>query len=137
MTLAWWLRNLHVLANLFWIGSIVAVSIVLAAKSGSDRERGTIARMVYQRVAAPAFTISFVAGFVRLLLDLKFYFVSTHFMHAKLLLALGVIAVHHILGAQARRAAAGERAPTTGSRFTWALVVLAGGAAWFALAKPF
>jgi putative membrane protein len=59
-------------------------------------------------------------------------------MHAKLPLALGVIALHHLLGARARRA---ERGETTALRpvplMTALLAVLAAGSAWLALSKPF
>lgn len=132
------LRNLHVVANLFWIGSIVAVGVLLAADVGSEKERGALAHAVYRKIAAPAFGLSFLLGGARLLLSLKYFFVVTHFMHAKLPLALGVIAIHHVLGARARRAAKGDASATRAAgRLTLALVVLAAGTAWIALAKPF
>jgi len=130
------LKSLHVLANLFWIGGIVATSLVLAGKHGSDKERGAQARSIYRTIAAPAFGISFLAALGRLLLDLKLYFVTTHFMHAKLPLALGVIAIHHIVGAKARRAESGEKAPSS-QTLTWALVGLAAASALLATLKPF
>jgi len=132
------LRNLHVLANLFWVGSIVAVGVILAAKAASPKERGELAHFVYRRVAAPAFGISFLMGLARLALSPAFYFKLTHFMHLKLTLALGVIALHHILGARARRAAKGEASAVNGAgRLVALLALLAVGTAWVALTKPF
>lgn len=132
------LRNLHVLANLFWVGSIVAVGVILAAKAASPKERGELAHFVYRRVAAPAFGISFLMGFARLAMSPAFYFKLTHFMHLKLTLALGVIALHHILGARARRAAKGEASAVNGAgRLVALLALLAVATAWVALTKPF
>jgi putative membrane protein len=59
-------------------------------------------------------------------------------MHLKLTLALGVIALHHILGARARRAAAGDAGAVNGAgRLVSVLALLAAGTAWVALTKPF
>lgn len=130
--------SLHVVANLFWIGSIVAVGLLLSAPKPDVQIRGGLARLVYRRVAAPAFAVSFVTALLRLALSPGYYFVATHFMHAKLVLALGVIALHHVLGARARRAERGESA-SLGSvpALTLGLAVLSAGAAWLAIAKPF
>jgi putative membrane protein len=130
--------SLHVVANLFWVGSIVAVGSILSAPTPALEVRGQLARLVYLRVAAPAFAVSFASALVRLALSPSYYLVATHFMHAKLPLALGVIALHHLLGARARRA---ERGETTALRpvplMTALLAVLAAGSAWLALSKPF
>lgn len=132
------LRNLHVISNLFWIGSIVAVGLVLAAEGGSEKDRGALAHAIYRKIAAPAFGLSFLFGVGRLIASLKYYLVITHFMHLKLTLALGVIAIHHVLGARARRAAKGESGATRAAgRLTWILAILAVASAWTALAKPF
>src|ERR1043165_1806645 len=102
---------LHVTANVVWIGSILAVGRLLAATEGDAKVRGVLARRVYQSLATPAFVISFVAGAIRLALSPDYYFVATHFMHAKLLLALVVIGLHHVIGGRAKKtAAAGDTA---------------------------
>jgi protoporphyrinogen IX oxidase len=111
---------------------------VLAADVASEKDRGALALAIYRKIATPAFGLSFLFGVGRLLFGLRYYFVITHFMHAKLPLALGVIAIHHVLGARARRAAKGETGATRAAgRLTLILVVLAVGTAWIALAKPF
>ena len=132
------LVSLHVVANLFWIGAIVAVGVILGAPTPALEVRGQLARVVYRRVAVPAFIASFVSALLRLGLTPGYYFVATHFMHAKLLLALGAIALHHVLGARARRAERGETSAANAAvQLTIGLAVLAAGAAWLALTKPF
>lgn len=126
------------MANLFWIGSIVAVGLTLSAPKPDLAVRGGLARLIYRRIAAPAFAVSFVTALLRLALSPSYYFVATHFMHAKLVLALGVIAIHHVLGARARRAERGEAGSVGGvAGLTAGLAVLSAGAAWLAIAKPF
>ncbi|HET9955832.1 MAG TPA: CopD family protein, partial [Polyangiaceae bacterium] len=135
---------IHVIANLFWIGSITAVGLLVAAGASAGSaadlavERGRLARLVYQRLATPAFGISFLAGVARLVLNLQYYFVASHFMHGKLTFALGVIALHHVIGARAKKLAAGQLDASRGAgTLTWACALLAVGAAFFVLIKPF
>lgn len=99
---------LHVAGNLVWIGAVVAMGFVLVAKEGDAKVRGGLARAIHLRVAMPAFTVSFVAAVIRTGMDLKGYFVQHHWMHGKLLFALAAIAIHHILGARARKMQAGS-----------------------------
>lgn len=97
---------LHLAANLLWIGSIVAIGALLSLDAGTPVERGKIALRLYQRVANPAFGLSFVMGVVRLVQFPEL--LHAHFMHAKLTLAVVVIALHHVLGARARKLSAGS-----------------------------
>jgi len=129
---------LHVSANVVWIGSILAVAIVLMSTTGDAAVRGTLATDVYKKLAAPAFVVSFLAGALRLALDTNYYFVLTKFMHGKLLLALVVIGLHHAIGARAKRVSKGA-APDGGNVGTLAvvLVVAAAGAVFLAVTKPF
>ncbi|MFZ5897544.1 MAG: hypothetical protein ACOY0T_41225 [Myxococcota bacterium] len=138
MSLESLLVTLHVIANLFWIGSSVTVGFLLVLPEPGLQLRGQLARLVYRRLATPAFALSFVTALSRLALSPSYYFVATRFMHAKLLLALGAIALHHVLGARSRRAERGETSAAAGvSWMTALLAVLSAGAAWFALTKPF
>lgn len=126
------------MANLFWIGSIVAVGLLIAAPKPDLAVRGSLARLVYLRVAVPAFAVSFVTALLRLAMTPGYYFGATHFMHPKLLLGLGVIGLHHVLGARARRAERGEANAVGGvPALTITLAVLAAGAAWLGVSKPF
>jgi putative membrane protein len=134
---------IHVTANVVWIGSILAVGRLLAAAEGDAKIRGVLARRVYRSLAVPAFATSFVAGALRLALSPDYYFVATHFMHAKLLLALVVIALHHVIGGRAKKAAAaaGDAAAaatgTSAPALELGLAVAAAGAIFLAVMKPF
>jgi putative membrane protein len=99
---------LHVSGNIVWIGSILAVGAVLTGKVGDPKTRGETALALYRRLAVPAFVLSFVFGALRLFMDTKLYFVQTHWMHGKLPFALAVIALHHVIGARAKRLALGS-----------------------------
>jgi putative membrane protein len=129
---------LHVIANLVWIGSITAVALVLRGSHGDPKLRGEIALDLYRKLAVPAFAASFAAGVVRLVLDTHLYFVVTKYMHPKLTLALVVIALHHVIGARAKRMAQGTRTESgPAGVFAAVLVVCAAGAALLVLVKPF
>lgn len=128
----------HVTANLVWIGSILAVAYVLAAKTGTPVERGQIGVGVYKKLAVPAFIISFTAGVARLSMNLHYYLVHTKWMHAKLLFALVVIALHHMIGGRAKRMASGDK-PDAGPATTLAVILLlsAAAAVFFVIRRPF
>src|SRR5262245_43739833 len=98
---------LHVSGNLVWIGAILAVGATILSNAADPRARGAIALGIYQRLAVPAFVVSFVCGAVRLGLDPAHYLKHHHWMHAKLPLALVVIGLHHVLGARARKLSRG------------------------------
>lgn len=130
------LSFLHVTANLVWIGSILATGLLLAAPEGPVETRGKLARRVYRRLAAPAFGISLILGLIMLMQNIDLYFVQTKFMHMKLTFAVAVIALHHVIGGKARRAARG----TDPGRLGWLLWLLGASAALavFAVVKrPF
>src|SRR4051812_1715029 len=98
---------LHVSGNIVWIGSILAVAVAILGPGGAAKARGEVALAIYRRLAVPAFIVSFVCGATRLGLDPLLYLRVTHWMHAKLPLALAVIALHHVIGARARKLAQG------------------------------
>ncbi|WP_394847882.1 CopD family protein [Pendulispora brunnea] len=126
ITLALALVALHLFANLLWIGSISVVAwLVLTASGrasstpqpsgalelalGTDTRSAAshLARTIYLRFATPAFGASFLFGVARLAMDPSTY-IHMHWFHAKLMAALGVIALHHVIGARAKRLAAGS-----------------------------
>ncbi len=108
MTLAHLLIVVHVISNLVWIGSILATAVIATAGTASPEVRGALARRVYLRLAVPAFLISFTAGLTQLLMNVNLYLVQTHWMHAKLLFALAVIGLHHVIGARVKRMETGK-----------------------------
>jgi protoporphyrinogen IX oxidase len=101
------LKAAHVTANVFWLGAIVAVAIVLLSDSGDAKTRGSIAQRVYTRVAVPGFVLSFLMGVGRLSMDASIYMKQGWF-HAKLLFVLIVIGLHHVIGARAKKMANGD-----------------------------
>lgn len=132
-----WLLVLHVVGNLIWIGSIASVGVVLAtarqAQSGGEQ-----AYAIYRVLSVPAFVLSLGAAIVLLAMNPALYFAQTHWMHAKLTVALAVIALHHVLGARAKRLAAGTRSEAgPAGKLTAVLLALAAIAAYLGLAKPF
>lgn len=132
------LRYLHVLCNLVWIGSILSVGVALVAGQDSPETAGKIARAIYQRVSTPAFGLSFLTAVTLLVMHWKLYMVVTHWMHAKLVAALVVIALHHVIGARAKALASGKKKePGPAGVLSIVLFVAAAGAAFLAVAKPF
>lgn len=129
---------LHVTANVVWIGSILAVGRTLGATGFDPKQRGVLALGIYKGLAVPGFVVSFIAGALRLALSPGYYFVATHFMHAKLLFALIVIGLHHVIGARAKKAASGAATDNPGSpALALGLVVAATCAIFLAIMKPF
>lgn len=123
----------HVMGNLLWIGSITAVAVALGSEPS-----GRSALAIYRRLANPGFIASFLGGVALLASNPKLYFVQTHWMHAKLPIALAVIALHHMVGAHAKRVAAGEReGPGRTAVLGAVLAACAAVAAFLGLAKPF
>ena len=103
---------LHVMANLVWIGSIASVGLLAAAASKAENQdagqiTGRLAHNLYLRVAVPAFLASFVFGVTRLLLAPSYY-MHLHWFHGKLTAVIIVIALHHVIGAKAKKVAAGS-----------------------------
>ncbi|MEO8875508.1 MAG: CopD family protein [Polyangiaceae bacterium] len=100
------LVTIHVIANLVWIGSIVTVGTLLgvSAKAENPRAVAQIAAKIYVKLSTPAFVISFLFGLARLMLSASTY-MHLHWFHAKLTFAIAVIALHHVIGAKAKRAA--------------------------------
>ncbi len=120
------LVTLHVTANLVWIGSIACVGwLAAAATKAKDPSSAVLARGLYLRVAVPAFIASFVFGVSRLLLE-PAYYMHLHWFHGKLTAALAVIALHHVIGAKARKVAGGSmQAGASGGILVGALLACA------------
>ena len=94
--------TIHVIANLVWIGSIVSVGVLLSTMTAENSKSvAASARNIYLWVAAPSFGLSFLFG-ITLLAQTPTY-MHLHWFHAKLTFALAVIALHHVIGAKAKR----------------------------------
>ena len=128
----------HVAANLVWIGAILSVGMILASKSGEVRAGAPFAYELYRKLAVPAFVVSFVAAVARVSMSAQLYFVETTYMHPKLLFALIVIVLHHIIGARAKAVATGRRSsPGPVGMLSMLLLVSAVAATIFVVVKPF
>jgi putative membrane protein len=131
---------LHVMSNLVWIGTIASVGwLTVAAAGQADPARGKLvaelALALYKRGAVPAFIASFAFGVLRLAADPATY-MRLHWFHGKLTFALAVIALHHVIGAKARRAAAGSMQGGKASAIlVGALLVCAFGSVVFVIFK--
>lgn len=133
------LLPLHVIANLFWIGSITAAGALVAAGPGEAEARGKAATWVYKNLAVPAFVVSFILGLGQLARNPSAYFGGgSHYMHGKLTLAVVVIGLHHVIGARAKKLADG-RATDAGPTLalTVVLALAAAGTAFLAISRPF
>lgn len=114
---------LHIVGNIIWIGSILAVAATTTGLSGDAKVRGELGLRIYRRLSVPAFVVSFLAGTIRLLMDTKYYLVEHHWMHGKLLFALIVIGIHHVIGGRAKKLAQGS-VQDAGPTATMAIVLL-------------
>jgi putative membrane protein len=117
---------LHVSANLVWIGSVLAVAWLCgrARLMAEGAEAGRFARGVYLRFSVPAFLLAVGSGLARLLMQPAAY-LHAHWMHAKLLLVVVVIGLHHVVGAKAKRIARGDTEAETGTQGLVLVILLA------------
>ncbi len=121
-----------------WIGSIATVGLILATNlHGASTERGRLALWPYRCLAVPAFLLSLTLGVACLILDPTKSILKIPSMHAKLTLAVGVIALHHWIGSVARRTAAGRREAALPISAVVLLLVFAASAAVLGVVKPF
>ena len=130
----------HVAANLVWIGSILAVALALAigSRAADGRAAAQVAYELYRKLALPAFVVSFISALTRLLLSTELYFVETKYMHGKLLFAVIVIVLHHMIGARAKGVSTGRRSsPGPVGVLALLLSISAVAATFFVILKPF
>jgi len=125
---------LHVVGNVFWIGAIVGVGVLLTSGLGDAKGRGELAHRLYMRIAVPGFVISFVMGMARLLADTTYF--KFPWIHAKLLFGFIIIGLHHVVGAKAKKMARGDASdPGKAGVLAAAIAVLAVAVVFFAVVK--
>ncbi|MBI5515288.1 MAG: CopD family protein [Deltaproteobacteria bacterium] len=104
-----WLRALHLLSLMFWIGSLLSITRVVASGEGEAEavraHAARLARKLYRVVASPWMGMALLTGLGLLSLDPRYYLRHGWF-HGKLTAALGVLAVHFLLGTRVRKAEA-------------------------------
>ena len=134
---------LHVTADIVFVAGLLAGALLLAALS--DQEAGALARerrlavamrRWHRAVTSPALAVAWACG---IWLALQAGWFHSGWLHAKLVLVLGLSALHGALSAALRRASADGSAPP--ARAWRVLPLLAFGAVagvvWLALLKPF
>ena len=131
----------HLFFDMLWVGSTLAMAVLLLGPNKTaeaGRAKGDAALLIYQKIANPSFTGAFLLGCMLLYQRPAYYFMQTKFMHGKLLFAVLVITLTHILGAKAKKQSESgmeKRAPV---RILLALLLV--GAlltSYFGLVKPF
>lgn len=128
----------HVSANLVWVGSILGVAALLGSRVAEVKVSAPLAYELYRRLAVPAFVVSFLAGATRLGLSMQLYMVESKYMHGKLLFAVIVIALHHVIGARAKGVATGTKSgPGSVPALALGLLVSAVAATVLVVLKPF
>lgn len=121
---------LHLLSLMVWIGSAASIGALLrraemSADDAASKPASEAAVTVYRTVATPAFVAAVAFGLL-LFLDGPATYIRLHWFHGKLTAALAIIALHHVLGAKAKRSAAGSRQRASGgSILAGAILVLA------------
>jgi putative membrane protein len=131
------LISLHVLANMVWIGSLLSAAVLLSGTSaaGAGTPPARLGRRIYLRLAMPAFAVSFLCGIGVLGMSLSSY-LHAPWMHAKLTLAAAIIAIHHVIGARARRAGEGRTEAARGATgLAIAVFVCSAGVVWLAVTR--
>jgi len=115
----------HVLANVVWVGALLAECLLLgrARLMADGAEVGALARRVHTRLAAPAFVASFAFGVARISMAPQVY-LHLPWMHVKLAFAAGIIVLHHVVGARAKHVEAGSLQEGSGGPFIGAVVLL-------------
>lgn len=127
----------HVIGNVVWIGSLLAVAVLVAHApwTAEPAEVGRLARRVHLRLAVPGFLATFAAGAARIGLMPAAY-AHAYWLHAKLGLAFLVIVFHHVIGGRARRVAAGRPEAAAGTDLVgFATLLCAAGAVLLGIAK--
>ena len=106
-----WLKALHVASALVFVGGVIGVSIFLAAASAEPATNRSLAQRVRswdQTVTTPAMLLVWAFG---LALALDGGWLSHGWLQAKLVLVVGLSAIHGMQSGRLRRLAGGAASP--------------------------
>lgn len=101
-----WLRVLHIIGVVFWIGGSVTVGLIGAA-AAQNKDALKAARSVALKVATPGMILAWLGGLVMFGVSISVY-ARAGWMHGKITLALVAAALTGVLSGKLRKAAAGE-----------------------------
>ncbi|MCB9618977.1 MAG: CopD family protein [Sandaracinus sp.] len=103
-----WLKALHLVGAVLWMGASIAVALVAAAASGNERAPvAALARRVALRIATPGLVLAFVGGLTMLALSWDAY-ARAGWMHGKLLLVVITAGLHGAVSGKLRKLAKGD-----------------------------
>lgn len=104
-----WLKVLHLVGGIVWLGASVAVGLVAAAAAADEQSKvAGLARRVARRVVTPGLALAFIGGLTMLALGWGAY-ARAGWMHAKLLVVIIAAGLHGALSAKLRKAAEGQQ----------------------------
>jgi len=126
----------HLFAVMVWIGSISAAGLMLAVEFATPEQRGQLALASYRRLSVPAFLLALCFGVVCFVTDPSGGLLRNPSMHAKLTLAVAIIAIHHWVGIRARKMARGSFRQGLHWSVTVTLITCAAAAVWLVVVKP-
>ncbi|MCA9615937.1 MAG: CopD family protein [Sandaracinus sp.] len=103
-----WLKALHLVGAVLWMGASIAVALVAAAASGNERAPvAALARRVALRIATPGLVLAFVGGLTMLALSWDAY-ARAGWMHGKLLLVVIAAGLHGAVSGKLRKLSKGD-----------------------------
>ncbi len=101
-----WLRVLHIIGVVFWIGGSVTVGL-LGAAAAQNKDALKAARGTALKVATPGMILAWLGGLVMFGVSISVY-AKAGWMHGKITLALVAAGLTGVLSGKLRKAAAGE-----------------------------
>ncbi len=133
-----WLLAGHVLGFTLWIGGLLAAAVVLAQSAAADLgARASVAqpaRKLMRVLADPGAALAILAGVWLLSSDASGYF-ALRWFQTKLVVVVGLLAMHGVIAVRAKRAAAGGEM-TAGQAWGLFFSVLAAAVAIVLLSLP-
>jgi len=120
-----WLLALHVLGMALWVGGLLGTTVTMAQSAAASRK-------LLRALADPGAGLTLLAGFWMLSADAGGYLAQAWFQ-TKMVVAVGLIALHGGIAVRAKRAASAEAAAPAWGLF---FAVLAAAAAMVMLSLP-
>jgi uncharacterized membrane protein len=122
-----WLLALHLLGMALWIGGLLGAAAVVAQSAAASRR-------LLRALADPGAGLAILAGLWMLSADATGYFAQAWFQ-TKMVVAVGLIALHGVIAVRAKRAAAGSAA-AAGPAWRLFFAVLAAAVSMVLLSLP-
>lgn len=135
-----WLKGLHVVSVLLFIGGLIAETAFMAALpvagmlTSGQRHAASIFRAWDRRLTMPAMVLAWGLGLTLALMQGWF---SSHWLHAKLVFVLALSALHGIQSGTLRRLAEGSGRMRTQTMPVLVIVISAISIAVLAVVMPF